>query len=563
MANQDSGFDYPGYDYAAQRTKISRSRALLDALRQQGSEPLQTNRMAGGYVIPISPFEGLAKIAQTGVSAYGEKDLEKQQTDLATKAQGDYREALSKALKGSGLEQGEIDSLTAAGSNPMAANLMPFITGIAQQKRQMKMLQDWLGQGGQGGPGGIAPPSSPTQAGQQPGQGTVLAPSMSSAPQGGGIAPQGGGAAPQSGIGNIPVGGRNVMGGAMLGLPGLTELGKLQHSDAQTRGDVRYDQEGKAFVVSGNGQMQYLPGVTARDKGELVDTGASKQFVNPYNNQPMGSPMPQNLTPAQNVELPLKALDTALTAQKQNFETGMPMPKLPPLPGMASPSIAPAQLPQGARPIPDQAAVKGIPMGQAPQGTPLPIAGNSPYPQVGARQPAPGGMITPKAQAEMNATRAESKPQATAAYGDAANNLDRLAKEVQGIMNDPALAKITGMVGKIPNSPGSAATNVAAKLEAVKSQVAFAVLQAMRNASKTGGALGSVSNFEEQMLQNNLAAITDRNQSVESMKANLQKIIDYAAGAKGRMAKAYQDTYGEDAPGSGTATQTLQWSDLK
>lgn len=559
MANQDSGFDYPGYDYAAQRTKISRSRALLDALRQQGSEPLQTNRMAGGYAIPISPFEGLAKLAQTAAGVYGEKGLEKQQTDLATKAQGDYRTALSAALKNSGLEQGEIDSLTAAGSNPMAANLMPFITGIAQQKRQMKMLQDWLG-GGQV-PGG-AVPQAPA-SGPQVGAGTVLAPGMSGAPQGGVAAPQGGQTAPQSGIGNIPVGGRNVMGGAMLGLPGLTELGKLQHSDAQTRGDVRYDQSGNAFVVSGNGQMQYLPGVTARDKGELVDTGNSKQFVNPYNSQPMGSPMPQGFTPGQQVELPLKALDTALTAQKQNFETGMPQPRLPPLPGMASPSIAPTQLPQGARPIPDQAAVKGIPMGQAPQGTPLPIAGNSPYPQVGARQPAPGGMITPKAQAEMNATRAESKPQATAAYGDAANNLDRLAKEVQGIMNDPALAKITGMVGKIPNAPGSAATNVAAKLEAVKSQVAFAVLQSMRNASKTGGALGQVSNFEEQMLQNNLAAITNTGQSHEAMKKNLQQIIDYATAAKGRMAKAYRDTYGEDAPGSGTATQTLQWSDLK
>lgn len=548
MGNEIGNFGYPGFDYASQQTKIERRKALLDAMRSQSMEPLATNRMAGGYAIPISPFEGLNKIAQGVVSGYGEKQLEKQQTDLATKAQGDYRTALATALKGSGLEQGEIDSLTAAGSNPMAANLMPFITGIAQQKRQMAMLPQLIAQLR----GGQTPQGAPQ--GPQVGAGTVLAPGMSGAPQGG-TAPAGGG--------GLPVGGDMALAGAMLGNAGISKLGEMQHSDAQTRGGIQFTPDGRAYVITNDGSAKFVPGIGPRDKGELVDTGNSKQFVNPYNSQPMGSPMPQGFTPGQQVELPLKALDTALTAQKQNFETGMPAPKLPPLPGMASPSIAPAQLPQGARPIPDQAAVKGIPMGQAPQGTPLPIAGNSPYPQVGAKQPAPGGMITPKAQAEMNATRAESKPQATAAYGDAANNLDRLAKEVQGIMNDPALAKITGMVGKIPNAPGSAATNVAAKLEAVKSQVAFAVLQSMRNASKTGGALGQVSNFEEQMLQNNLAAITNTGQSHEAMKKNLQQIVDYATAAKGRMAKAYRDTYGEDAPGSGTATQTLQWSDLK
>lgn len=221
MGNEIGNFGYPGFDYAAQQTKIERRKALLQSITQQGMEPLPTNRMAGGYAIPISPFEGLNKLAQNAYAGFGGKALEKEQSDLATKAQGDYRMAMATALRNSGLEQSQIDSLTAAGSNPMAAQSMPFIVSIAQQQRKMKMLQDWINnQGGGGAPAGGA--GTP-----EPGAGTVLAPGMSGAPQGGGAAPQGGG------MGNMPVGARNVLGGAMFDMPGLTELGKMQFEQSK------------------------------------------------------------------------------------------------------------------------------------------------------------------------------------------------------------------------------------------------------------------------------------------------------------------------------------------
>jgi hypothetical protein len=257
----------------------------------------------------------------------------------------------------------------------------------------------------------------------------------------------------------------------------------------------------------------------ARDKPEAVDTGGTTQFVDPYK---QSSPIPKTLTPMQQIQAPLER-------GRFQWETGQPIPQT------------------GALPTPNQGPIPQQAQSAVPRGT-IPMPG-----------------VTPKAAAEITATRAAAKPEATAALGDATNNFDRLAKEVKGIMEDPALSRITGLYGKIPNVPGSPATNVAARLEAVKSQVAFAVLQAMRNMSKTGGALGQVSNFEEQMLQNNLAAITDRNQSHESMKANLQKILDYAEAAKGRLTKAYKDTYNEEAPITrpSTGQPPLKWEELK
>lgn len=149
-----------------------------------------------------------------------------------------------------------------------------------------------------------------------------------------------------------------------------------------------------------------------------------------------------------------------------------------------------------------------------------------------------GGTVTAKAMAE----RAVDRPQAAMALQDASANLDRMASTAQAVMNHPGLNGITSWKGKVPDRPGSEAADARAELTALKSQVGFSVLQAMRNASKTGGALGSVSDQEGVRLESNLAALQE-SQSTEQFKANLQKIIDYAQGAKGRLSGAYQSTY--------------------
>jgi hypothetical protein len=511
MPLSDNTFDYPGFDYAAQRTKIARKLALSKALQDQGLQTLPTDRQVGGWAIPISPFEGLAKLAQTyagakiGQSVYGDQE------SLAKEAQGKSRAALSQALGTSGLDQKEIDAYTSALMDPLAYQAAPFLASGMVQKRQMAMIPALIAEIRKQQGGVQSQPINGPQPGEGQGYGVLEPGTTSQAPS-----------APTQ-AGGLPVGGLESIIGGTIGNPGITKLGEMMHSDAQTRGGVQYDQNGQAFIINNNGQRVNIPGTMARDKPEAVDTGGTTQFVDPYK---QSSPIPKTLTPMQQIQAPLER-------GRYQWETGQPIPQT------------------GALPTPNQG-----PIPQQAQSVPIP-RGTTPMPGV-----------TPKAAAEIAHARAAAKPEATAALGDATNNFDRLAKEVKGIMDDPALSRITGIYGKIPNVPGSAATNVAARLEAVKSQVAFAVLQAMRNMSKTGGALGQVSNFEEQMLQNNLAAITDRNQSPESMKANLQKILDYTEAAKGRLSKAYQDTYQTD-PNSGaivrpsTNSAPLRWEELK
>ena len=126
-------------------------------------------------------------------------------------------------------------------------------------------------------------------------------------------------------------------------------------------------------------------------------------------------------------------------------------------------------------------------------------------------------------------------------------NMDRLAQEANRLLTHPGLSKTTGLrswlplAGGIATVPGTDAANFKASLETLKSQAGFSVLQAMRDASKTGGALGQVSDFENRMLQANLAAL-DTAQSEDEFKAALKKIIDYTEAAKGRLRNAARTT---------------------
>lgn len=75
----------------------------------------------------------------------------------------------------------------------------------------------------------------------------------------------------------------------------------------------------------------------------------------------------------------------------------------------------------------------------------------------------------------------------------------------------------------LANVPATDARNFAAELDTLKANIAFGELTAMREASKTGGALGQVSNIELGLLQSALGAL-DPGQSPENLKAQLDKV---------------------------------------
>lgn len=156
----------------------------------------------------------------------------------------------------------------------------------------------------------------------------------------------------------------------------------------------------------------------------------------------------------------------------------------------------------------------------------------------------PGGPADQKIQGAFNAD--------TAQLTGAIAGFDRLAGATNQLLNHPGLASITGLRGKLPNIPGGDAADAQALLETLKSQVGFGVLQDMRNSSKTGGALGSVSDAEGKRLEANLAAL-DKAQSLEQFQKSLGQILDYTEQAKDRMRGAFNMKHSERQPAPANA----------
>lgn len=121
--------------------------------------------------------------------------------------------------------------------------------------------------------------------------------------------------------------------------------------------------------------------------------------------------------------------------------------------------------------------------------------------------------------------------------------LDRMANTATDLHDHPGLSGNLGIMGLFPNIPGGNAANANAQFTKLKSQISFGVLQAMREASKTGGALGNVSDQEGVRLENNLAAL-DRAQDVPSFKKAMKDIIEYVNSSKANLQQVFYTDYG-------------------
>lgn len=183
-------------------------------------------------------------------------------------------------------------------------------------------------------------------------------------------------------------------------------------------------------------------------------------------------------------------------------------------------------------------------MNQEPNATALTTADQQAAGQSHVKGAVAGAEASASTTGKGLAERKLDQPRAQIAIQTTGSSLDALAQAAQTVQNDPALAKITGATGKIPDWPGGPAADVRAKLATLKAKAGFNALQTMRDASKTGGALGAVSEREGEWLQNAMAAL-DTVQSPESFKQQLQIIIDFANASKGRMQQGYDLTYGE------------------
>lgn len=84
---QTASFYSPGFDYSADISEIERRKKLAEALQSQADLPLQGQVAPGGYAVPISPWQGLAKVATQYNANKQAESAEKKQRELSERAQ--------------------------------------------------------------------------------------------------------------------------------------------------------------------------------------------------------------------------------------------------------------------------------------------------------------------------------------------------------------------------------------------------------------------------------------------------------------------------------------------
>lgn len=531
------GFSYgPDVSFQSEQSVLDRRRKLAEALQSQSMQPIQSARPDA----PISWTQGLAQMLNAYAGKKKMNEVDQQQQALAQQQEGRRRAdvgLLVNALTGRKAQpKGLYED---ASGNVTESDAIPAQTPMESLKQALPMINDpAVQQAAMGaylplaqqdvrrqqlmamGPPQQAPQGNPMVPGQ-PGS-SVMAGSGSSVPQMPQQPPQQG---PQWGG---PVGGIPMEMWLQIDPTGAKYAAAYAEQN-KAHGSVQYDQQGRAFVVTHGGQPQYLNGITARDKMEMVNAGGQTVPVNPYT---QNQPIPHTLTPADQYRIPLDL-------SKHFFETGLTPP---PMGGQRGPAVPQA----GPQPMPQPGSVPPL---QPPQ----------PVPQAGGQRPA---NVTPKEWVEIQAKR----PQETKAVQGVMGALHSSLQAADNVLNSEGLGRITGPVaGRTPNFTG-AATNAQSDLDTLKSQIGVQVLTAMREASKTGGAVGNVTEKEWPILQNQLGALqqaqtTDQfKERLGDVKATLQRMQDNAR-------QAYEANYGRldwtppaktpDAPKG-----VVRWEDL-
>jgi len=152
--------------------------------------------------------------------------------------------------------------------------------------------------------------------------------------------------------------------------------------------------------------------------------------------------------------------------------------------------------------------------------------------------------------------REASYPQATSAVKGFETKSDRFIQDLIALRDHPGLDQITGIAaGRMPGitAQGRAAQ---ALFDKAVAKGGFQALQEMRDASKTGGALGNVSNQEGKQLTASFAAI-NRTQDAPDVRAAIDQAIGDLQGAKVRTREAYDSTYSYKSGGGGAAETNI------
>lgn len=164
--------------------------------------------------------------------------------------------------------------------------------------------------------------------------------------------------------------------------------------------------------------------------------------------------------------------------------------------------------------------------------------------------PAQGAASAAKAQGAEEGKFAGTLPQRARAASSAMNELQASQGVVMqdidkaiSMANGGGMLGTTGMGSALSGVPNTSAHDLASTLNTIKSNIGFDKLQAMREASPTGGALGQVSERENVLLQSVLGSL-DQSQSREQFVGNLQRLKEVLQGRQAERERAYLSDFG-------------------
>jgi len=114
-----------------EQAAINSRKKIAEMMMQQGQQPLETNQVAGGYVVPVSPLAGVSKVAQQLAGAYMGKQAENDSAALSDKKIAEFSGIDLKAPDA-------IQKTMAAGYPEIAAQLIKNKTGRAAKENRLQ-----------------------------------------------------------------------------------------------------------------------------------------------------------------------------------------------------------------------------------------------------------------------------------------------------------------------------------------------------------------------------------------------------------------------------------------
>ena len=140
-----------------------------------------------------------------------------------------------------------------------------------------------------------------------------------------------------------------------------------------------------------------------------------------------------------------------------------------------------------------------------------------------------------------------AQPQITLATKTVIKALDNTIELARELKNHPGRAAAVGLPGPSSAIPGTDAWDFLTKLDVMKNRQFVGTLQAIRDASPTGGAVGNVSDREGNRFEGTEAALT-RWQSEDAFNKGMDHLIDQATFSRGVFKSKYEEDFGDLPP---------------